>query len=416
MPVGAYSLEYGCTTIADPNRVAQYVANAQDPAFCAGGINALAPVPFSWQYLKVDCQCEALQYDTPNGPATPPVLIPPYTSPAIDLAPWYSATVPESAFFYGYMLEKVEDLQMAPVKRNITNRATAFGGGTLGALRRQARVVKYTLLGFGNGECSLDFGFRWLADALTYNCDGDCSLCDATVRTCCPSLSAVPTYDEWDTGRWTLKKAGLIDGPRYEDPPTDSNACDVRRVSFTLASESPYAYKCPIPCLIDAGWMPAVPPCPPDAWICAEDPSVCCRSTSQYTTGDEGIIVDVTARENLYGLTITITPDPFGYVCGTTTPPPGWTPPEPCAEIVIPELPNGYFLHYDTSTEEITVTMPGGTVLDGTPFVDATSNTPPTFPTLRCGSFCICISSGRCSFNAGLSTASIYTVHREIAI
>jgi len=414
MPVGAWGLEFGCTTISDPNRTAQYVANAQDPAFCVNGINTLAPIPFSWQYLKVDCQCDALQYETPGGPGTPPVLIPPYTTPALDPAPWYSATVPESAFFYGWTLEKVEDLQMAPVHRNVTNRATSFGGATLGALRRQGRVIKYTMLGFSNGECSMDYGFRWLADILAYSCDGGCDLCDATVRTCCPTLSNPPTYAEWDTGRWTLKNVGLVDGPHVEDPPTQSNACDIRRVSFTLASESSFAYKCPIPCLIDQVWTPAVPPCPPDVWICGPDPEICCFAVTQFNTGDDGVIVEVTAREDLNNLTITVTQDNFGYVCGVNPAPPGFVPPAPCATIVIPLLPNGSMLHYDTSLEVITVTQPGSIVVDGTPYIDGTQGVAPTFPTLRCGSFCVCISSGRCSFNALTSTASIWTVHREI--
>jgi hypothetical protein len=327
MPLSpGYSLEYGCTTIADPNRVAQYVSNAQDPDFCVAGQNRLAPLPFALTNLRVNCGCPALQFSSP-APGEDPVLIPPYTTPEDDLAPWYSPNDPSSAFFYGFMVEKIEDLHTAPVKREVTNRVSAFGGATLGSLRRQPRVIKVTVLGFGNNESALNYGFRWLTDTLTYQCVGDdCSLCDLTIRTECPELSAEPTYEEWDQGRWTFREVGLVDGPRMVDPPIEAAACNVRRYEFTLAASSPYAYKCPVTCIAPTVFIPAIPPCPPEDWICGPDsqPSQCCYVTNSSALGDTGLLIDIQSVQQLSNIRIKITPDPFGYVCGLNPAPPGY--------------------------------------------------------------------------------------------
>jgi hypothetical protein len=419
MPLSpGYSLEYGCTTIADPNRVAQYVANAQDLNYCAGGVNRLAPAPFALTSLKVNCGCPALQYSSP-GVGLPPVLIPPYTTPEDDLAPWYSPNDPESAFFYGFMVESIEDLHTAPVKRDVQNRVGRYGGATLGSLRRQPRIIKVTVLGFGNNESALNYGFRWLADTLTFQCDGsDCSLCDLTLRTSCPDLSTPPTYEEWDSGRWTFKDVGIVDGPKMVDPPIEAAACNVRRYEFTLAASSPYAFKCPIPCIDGETFIPAVDPCPPEAWICGEDatPKACCYVTNSSVLGEEALLIDVQAVQELSNLRITITPDQFGYVCGEVPAPAGFVPPEPCAEILIPTLPAGYRITMDTSVETIKVTLPGGLVRDGTAYLDTDDGYAPTFPTLRCGSFCVCVTADRSTYEANNSVISISTIHRELAV
>ena len=418
MPVGAYSLELSCTELINPNRTATYLMNAQDSAFCVDEVNSICPSGgIKWQALTASCGCDALLYDTPLGPNTTPVLQPTYTTPALDPAPWYDVRRPNSAHFLGFMLEKVEQLQDPPISRNLTNRATNFGGGTIGTPRRGPRKVKYTVLAFGCDECALDEGFRWLSDQLVYQCVGDeCTLCDATVRTCCPSLSTPPTYAEWDTGRWTLKKVAVIDGPRYEAPPIENLACNVRRISFTLASESPFAYKCPVVCLDNQPWILAMPPCPPAAWICGDNSSICCSINSTSDIGEDTIKVQVVAREDLTNLTISVTPDPFGYVCNPATRPAGYAVPDACAVIRIPLLEGGNTLDYDTGDETITVTRPGGQVVDGVSYIDATTGNAPTFPTLRCNNYCVCISSDRCSYRAGRSTASISSQHRELAI
>jgi hypothetical protein len=254
MPVGAWELEYGCTTIADPNRVAQYVANAQNPNYCTNGINSLAPYPLKWTTLRVNCGCPATNWfsDTPGVDPTARI---PYTSPALDFAPWYTPDHPESAHFWGWMVERVEDVATAPITRAVTERVSSFGGSVLGPLRKRGRAMRFTLIGFGAYEAAMDYGYRWLSDNLTTE-GAACELCDMTFRIACPELGAHPTYTEWDQGRWTFKDVGIIDGPTYEDPPNPDARGSIRRVSFTMVASIPYGFKCPESVLQNMTWIP----------------------------------------------------------------------------------------------------------------------------------------------------------------
>lgn len=256
MPVGAWELEYGCNVVADPNRTAQYVANAQDPAYCTNGVNALAPYPLKFSNLRVNCDCAALQWKAPE-PWSSPELIPPYTTPAVDKAPWYTDTVPESAHFWGWMIERVDDVASPPISRKVADRVTEFGGASIGRLRRKGRTMKFTLIGFGAYELAMDYGFRWLSDILAHPATAS-DLCDMTFRTSCPPISDPPSFSEWDTGRWTFKNVGILDGPQYEDPPNKDMQCNVRRVSFTVVAEVPYAFKCPSAWILDQPWITTV--------------------------------------------------------------------------------------------------------------------------------------------------------------
>ena len=414
MPVGAWELEYGCNVIADPNRVAQYVANAQDPDYCVNGVNVLAPVAPKWSTLRVNCGCDALQW-TSSSPTELPTQIPPYNSPSIDGAPWYSASSPESAHFWGWMIEKVEDVANAATYRSVTDRVSTFGGSTLGPLRLRGRTMKFTLIGFGAYEAAMDYGFRWLSDVLTSSHEV-CELCDMTFRTSCPQLSDPPTFSEWDQGRWTFKNVGLVDGPRYEDPPNSDMGCNIRRVSFTVVAEIPYAYKCPTTWVTDQQWItelwaPGDEGCPPLDWICTpEGDSFCVTITPPYEIGDDVLMIEVFGgREGVVNLTITVTPNPFGYTCGDPSLGPA------CDTVVVPYLSAGHTLIYDGTTQSIMIRHSDGTMEDGTFYINS-GNVPPTFPSIRSGSFCVCVTSDRCSWETNAATFSLWTVHRELVI
>jgi hypothetical protein len=70
----------------------------------------------------------------------------------------------------------------------------------------------------------------------------------------------------------------------------------------------------------------------------------------------------------------------------------------------------------DTAVETIKVTLPGGLVRDGTAYLDTDDGYAPTFPTLRCGSFCVCVTADRSTYEANNSVISISTIHRELAV
>lgn len=416
MPSGAWELDFGCTNIADPNRVSQYVANAQDDAYCVNGVNELAPYPPQWGFLKVNCGCGALSWNA-DTPYTTPVLRPPFTTPENDLAPWYSSYYPESAHFWGWMVEKVEEVATAPIVRSTTERVDSFGGTVLGPLRKRGRAMKFTLIGFGAYEAAMDYGYRWLSDTLLSE-NTDCDLCEMMFRIACPELGPMPTFDEWDSGRWTFKNVGVIDGPRYEDPPNKDSQCNIRRVSFTVVAQIPYGFKCPKLELSGVSWIDNLwlsGPCPPLDWICTQgDDSVCVPLTNDVATGDTTLLIEVhVGSKDINNLTLRITPDPYGYVCGTA--PPTYVPPDPCYELSIPQIPANSIFRYDGVTSTVQIKLAGESYVDGTPYLDPQQG-PPQFPSIRAGQFCICIESDRCSWEADGSTVSVWSVHRELGI
>ena len=414
MPVGAWELEYGCNVVADPNRVAQYVANAQDPAYCTNGVNALAPYPLKFSTLRVNCDCAALQWDT-TTPYSAPTPVQPYTTPEADFAPWYTATIPESAHFWGWMIEKVEEVAAPPISRMVTDRITEFGGASVGRLRRKGRTMRFTLIGFGGYELAMDYGFRWLTDLLTTE-NSINETCDATFRTSCPPIDDPPTFAQWDTGRWTFKDVGIIDGPHYEDPPNPDMQCNVRRVSFTVVAQVPYAFKCPLPVITNQSWItqlwsPEEGPCPPVNWICdALQASYCQTVSAGSDIGESSLVINVTALDkDISNLVISVTPNPLGYPCDSELLGP------PCDSITVPKLYAWSTLVYDGTTQTIRIQYLDGSAVDGTPFISS-GTTPPSFPSVRGGEFCVCISSDRCSWESDGAYANVWTVHRELAI
>lgn len=418
MPVGAWELEYGCTTVADPNRVATYVAHAQSGAYEVDGVNLLSPYRLAVSTIRVNCGCDALNW-TADTPGTAPTPIVPYTYPAdpANLAPWYTDTYPESAHFWGWMVEKIEEVATPSWSRAVNDRISGFGGGAFGALRKKGRAMRVTLMGFGGYETAMDYGFRWLTDILGYE-NSPCESCDLTIRTGCPPVEDEYTYDQWDTGRWTFKQAVLVDGPRYEESPNPAATCNVRRVSFTIVAAVPFAHKCPVPTAtqgatwIEQLWSPGDPGCPPMDWVCNNGSYAHCQDIIvEDVIGEEALIFEIQAGHNgLSNVTISVTPNPWGAEC----PLDGITP---CDTVTIAYIPPDYLLRYDSTTESITVTPPGGVTIDATYLLDTTTGTAPPFPALRYGRYCVCVTSDRCSWNGDPnSTVSIWTVHREMAV
>jgi hypothetical protein len=318
------------------------------------------------------------------------------------------------------MVEKVEEVATAPITRAVTDRIDDFGGTVLGPLRMKGRAMKFTLVGFGAYEAAMDYGYRWLSDVLLSE-SFDCQLCEMMFRIACPQLDSSPTYAEWDAGRWTFKNVGVIDGPRYEDPPNEDSQCSVRRVSFTVVAQIPYGFKCPKLEVNGRTWINnlwVVPDdCPPLDWICTRgDDSVCAPITNAITTGDTTLTIEIhVGSKDINNLPIKIRPDPYGYVCGTTTPPPHYTVPAPCYELSIPQLPANTIFRYDGVTSTVQIKQPGHSYTNGTSYLDPQQG-PPQYPSIKAGTYCLCIESDRCSWGADGSRVYVWSTHRELGI
>lgn len=168
-----------------------------------------------------------------------------YTNPAEDNAPWYSADVPESANFAGFLMTEFEGMDSTftrPTSERILN------GSIFGRSRLAGRQMTWTGLLLGSSCCAVSYGLRWLAKQLSSSgsCN-DCSGTDLELLFCCPSLEEV---DEGVEPFRLLKNVALVTGPRITDQRGSGCGCGascIVEVEFTLLAAQPFFYSAPIP-------------------------------------------------------------------------------------------------------------------------------------------------------------------------
>jgi hypothetical protein len=384
------------------------------------GIDPICGTNLSWRQATIHCACDTNNWDLPlDLVAGVPTAVAPYSTPALDNADWYDVDIPESARFKGFMVESIDGMGSVG-SRSVTSRATSSGGGVLGPYRTKERRMKVTALMFACDESSMEYGFQYLKHQLAGGGCNDCGLCDAEIRTSCPELTVpIPTVAELETGLWGLKNVGTVDGPKWLSPPLEAQACFVRRVEFTVVSENSWMYKCPRNCLEDELLFPALAdPCDIEAWLC-EPARVACKVDEALIIGETAVNIQIDAREELSDVHIIITPDKFGWVCDPTSAPNADAlaqagAVEPCINIQMDSIPDGYIFNLNSDSERMTMTIPGGEVIDATPFISAEPGNAPEFVTVECGSYCVAIEATRCSPLLGKTTVTISSVHREL--
>lgn len=222
-------LAFGDTEIANSARLAAYLESVGSPLDSTGV-----------------CGCET--FDA--------VLVgdEPYTTPAEDGAPWYDPDVPESADFAGLMVLSVDGLDDHPMERTVTR--SAAGSAALGPARVLPRTITVTAVLLGATCCAVDYGLRWLGQALAgctgAGCGGDCM----TLFNCCPA-----EFEEADVfaaaHRRTLRRVALVDGPRViarngtgcSGRGGCSTGADLLTVEFVLTAATPWAWTDPVPVL-----------------------------------------------------------------------------------------------------------------------------------------------------------------------
>lgn len=155
-------------------------------------------------------------------------------SPYSDPAPWYDSSRPESANFYGVLLDSIV---IPPILTRPT-KLRANGGQSLGLLVPKGRTVQCSGAMYGASEMSLEWGTRWLAKALSGDCEDPCGLSEACLLPACPDVG--------QPARWRhLYGAGLIDGPTVATV-AGSNGCIFRTVAFQIGAEAPYLFADPV--------------------------------------------------------------------------------------------------------------------------------------------------------------------------
>lgn len=187
-----------------------------------------------------------------------------YTTPAIDSAPWYDPSVPESAGFLGVFGQLLTGVAANPVERAITQ--LPGDGAALGVLRRTQREMTWTVSLIAVDDCALSYGYAWLAAALRGSmctesaCYGD-ELC---LFACCPEPVPLPGLE---VGEWELRHlydVGLTAGPdEVGRSYTGGSSCAqgqqpvIATVTFTLTAGKPAIHRAPI--------LPALTN--PDEWV-----------------------------------------------------------------------------------------------------------------------------------------------------
>jgi hypothetical protein len=192
----------------------------------------------SWSRVNQNLRCEDRPADVGG---CFPQIINDYSCPAdyIDIeedpAPWHDEDVPASYEFMGLYVHEVTGLDGPPFLRSsAVNNAI---GGSLARLKYNGREMAVRGVMYATTCRGMDFGIRWLNQALlgAADCNG-CPEDELIIRSCCPSESETD-----DDGLLTFKRTGVLNPPRYVKP-IESCGCLVREVTWSFFSEIPYMF------------------------------------------------------------------------------------------------------------------------------------------------------------------------------
>ncbi|MFG2404286.1 hypothetical protein ACGFR8_08080 [Streptomyces brevispora] len=178
----------------------------------------------------------------------------PYTTPEEDGAPWYDPAVPESADFAGLMVLSVDGADENPMQRSVSQ--SAAGSAAFGPARVQPRTITVTAVLLGATCCAVDYGLRWLAQALAGSTAPGCGGDGLTLYNCCPDEFEDPAPFA-AAHRRTMRRVALVDGPRVIARAGTgcagrggcSTGADILTVEFVLTAATPWAWGDPVPVL-----------------------------------------------------------------------------------------------------------------------------------------------------------------------
>lgn len=232
MPAYGY-LQWGdCGTIINPQMTVDYLtrsADNLDPAF-----------PLSVTLIDENPCSSAL---------TPAVSATGFQAPHLDPAPWYDSsygsdpTVNPSAQFLGVIISAVEGLD-STLERSMETRVVGVGGGSFGPQRALQRELRFRGVMYATSCRGMEYGMSWLTHVLqSEGCSSE-GLATLEVWTGCPDPSDSDV--ELQDSRIQFQDTSLMTGPKYTEGPWESRACHIREVEWTIGSESPFKYKCPI--------------------------------------------------------------------------------------------------------------------------------------------------------------------------
>lgn len=334
-----------------------------------------------------------------------------FTTPAADPAPWYSASVPASADFYGfYPAEWSTDGGPESIVEPVEG---DFGGGvSTGTTRPPLSItVKGLLLA---GSCAgLDYGRAWLTSQLD-SC-GECGV-PMMIRAYCPS-GTDPT-----DGLYTLYDVRVARTLSLVETPGE-RCCDWQLVEFELVALTPYFYTVPVTLVAPTALNPAgsddtLVPYP--TWVADTQNSGVCATIQPPSRGTDAAIITITAATgDIVGLRITKQNQPYPskhlYPSGCLYPgrsgPPIATPNTTCPDVIeFGVIPSGATLEVNAALRRATLKLADGTTRDARDLVDTLTGWPEA---KWCDpSAVVCVSVPGCGADAG-ATVSITRQHRH---
>lgn len=141
-----------------------------------------------------------------------------YVSPALDPAPWYDSSSPDTADFYGVYPLGISGIEDA--SRQVDRVEMVTDGGVTVGSRRTSKEIRVNALLVGRTEEGVDAGLSWLTNVLDRSCDDDpgCRGTDLNFLSSCPPLfpgeiSNTPvnytgTGNAAEEALWTFHDAG----------------------------------------------------------------------------------------------------------------------------------------------------------------------------------------------------------------
>jgi hypothetical protein len=186
-----------------------------------------------------------------------------YSLPELDAAPWYDPAIPESKDFAGLLVLEINVSK--PVDRRLVQ--NIGHGAVLTRTRFDGKTITVRGVLLGRTCCAVEFGQKWLTQALLGSVCNDCQGCELSYFTCCPAGpgteclmvleggNPVPYYrtgeDEMTRGTDFIRSmhdAGLLSGVEVlscHGTGCSSYGCSgstVTEVEFTIGVGNPWIY------------------------------------------------------------------------------------------------------------------------------------------------------------------------------
>lgn len=245
----------------------------------------------------------------------------PFSTPAADEAPWYESSRAESGEFFGVITDvlRVEN----PPVRSVSTQAH---GGRVGTLTHRPRLIVVHGYMYASSARGMDWGERWLTEALS---GGSCDTCggdDAEILPACPDSPGIL----FDIPVRQLLDVGIVDGPIFT-PMADIPGCLMQEVAFQLVAGNPYLHHS----------------------LNTASTTVFAGQTFSYALqtqewgGDMGVAVTLEALSNLTDVVVRAAPLTDIDDCGDLDL-------NPCVEYRIASVPEGHILSIDGRRRSVT--------------------------------------------------------------